>query len=201
MPVWQDWKKIILLAVVCLAHAGLLFSFSSGQSKPGITNAASNKNPPVVVLAFTSLLKPENGVENVAPTSQSAPTVTQGSTDSVLRETPPNLTDSPAWLRLRNLDTFLDADAVDQTARPDDNFEIALGQRLPLRIEPMVLEFWIDKDGMTVQVRCLEGACNDEAEASLTRLAELRFTPAVKDGAPVASRKVMQIDPLPTFGL
>jgi hypothetical protein len=107
----------------------------------------------------------------------------------------------PDRLNLQNLDIFLDADAVDQTARPDENFEIALSQRLPLRVESMVLEFWIDKEGIAVQVRCLEGACNDMVEATLTKLAELRFTPATKNDAPVASRKVMQIDPLPTFGL
>lgn len=186
--------------MVCLAHTGLLFSSSAGQSRPNFTTAASNRNTSVVVRASISLLKPQNGAETSVSASEPVPTAAQSTTDSVLLEAL-NLTDSPRWSGLQNQNIFLDADAVDRTARPDENFETALGQRLPLRIESMVLEFWIDKDGITVQVRCLEGACNDEADTPLTRFAELRFTPAIKDGVPVASRKVMQIDPLPTFGL
>ena len=200
MPSRPRWKKALLLAIVSLAHAGLLYSFSAGQSNSRLPAAASNKNPRVIVQASISLLKKENGSEPQVQASEPAPTVAQSNTNSALRETP-GLTDSPRWLGLENQNIFLDADAVDETARPDVNFEVALSQRLPLRVESMVLEFWIDKEGVTVQVRCLEGACSDVVDATLIRLAELRFTPAIKNRAPVASRKVMQIDPLPTFGL
>ena len=60
MPSRLGWKKAVLLAIVSLAHAGLLYSFSAGQSKPRLTVAASNKNPYVIVQASISLLKKEN---------------------------------------------------------------------------------------------------------------------------------------------
>lgn len=185
---------------MCLAHAGVLFSFSAGQRSQNLTAVSGSKTPSSVILGSVSLFSANTVATKAVSTNELLPAIAKKPENFASREkleTP----DSSYGLRLKNLDTFLDADAVDQTARPDENFEIALGQRLPLRVEPMVLEFWIDKEGITVRVQCLEGACNDAADTFLTKLAELRFAPAVKDGAPVASRKVMQIDPLPTFGL
>ena len=200
MPSGPGLRKIVLLAVVCIAHAGLLFSFNAGQRKSNPAGSTSERNTYIVVSTAVGLPKSDSVAQPVIEVNTTRPAAATSPNDSALREQGRG-PESPYGLRLKNMAVFLDADAVDQTARPDDHFEILLGQRLPLRIESMVLEFWIDDEGITVQVQCLEGACNDATIVPLTKLAELRFAPAIKNGTPVASRKVMQIDPLPTFGL
>lgn len=96
---------------------------------------------------------------------------------------------------------FFDSQELDTSAEPQNNFSDALGRLLPLNVQAIMLEFWIEKDGTTAQVKCLDGACSQAVIASLPELSSLRFAPAVRDGHAVASRKVLQIDPPPSFGL
>lgn len=92
---------------------------------------------------------------------------------------------------------FFSPDEVDETANPVGNFEETLRQGLPLYVHGLVVEFWIDSMGNTVQVRCVEGDCSDAMTAGLEQLLASLFQPAVKNGLAVPSRKLIQIDPSP----
>jgi hypothetical protein len=196
---WSSWRKLVLIFVVCIAHIGLLvgfnYSFTSGKSNritaPSSKDIAINLRPSFSNPFAETLTKPQEQVREES-SNQEKPQSTLATQKSVVTET-------PYRLGFQNRDYFLDADAVDKTADPGDSFETRLAQLLPLQIQTIVLEFWIEKDGHTLEVRCIEGACSDDVIASLSKLAELEFVPAVKNSEAVASRKVIQIDPRPSF--
>ena len=201
MSQWLGWKKLILVFIVCVGHLTLLvgFSHSLASGKPSRIDTNSNQNllvtlRPTITVPLTDALakplEPTSKVDiqeaDVASTASNQKIATSGSLYS------------PGLL---TRDYFFDAGSVDQSAAPGDDFEALLSQHLPLNIQTVILEFWIENDGRTVDVKCLEGACTYDVIASLPKLAELVFKPAIKNGEAVANRKVIQIDPKPSPGL
>ena len=201
MPKLPEWKKTTLVLVVCCVHlvlvAGFSHSFVSGKSAK-----STGKNFERMLVRLSQIVN-----KPVADTFEKHQAQTDKINSKVADELnrPANQTvplpPAPYWSELQSHDYFLDNDAVDKTAEPPDDFEVLLAQFLPLNIQSVVLEFWIAKDGRTVEVKCIEGACSDDVLASLQKLGNLTFTPAVKDGEAVANRKVIQIDSKPSFGL
>lgn len=201
MPNWPGWRKLTLVLAVCCGHlalvAGLSQSFASGKSAK-----STGKNFEKMLVTLRPIVK--------KPAADIA-TKRQEQTGKIETEvvdelnTPANQIvtspQAPYWSGLQSRDYFLDNDAVDKTAEPRDEFEVLLSQFLPPNVQSIVLEFWIEKDGQTVEVKCIEGACSDDVLASLQKLGNLAFTPAVKNGEAVANRKIIQIDPKPSFGL
>ena len=201
MPHWLGWKNLSLVFVVSFGHLVLVASFSHSFAS-GKSAKSNSKNSDRVVIA----LRP---IASKAPTDTFAkPQQPVGNAESKVTSQLSTATNeqiaspqAPYWSGLQTRDYFLDSDAVDKTAEPNETFEALLAQLLPLNIQSVVLEFWIEKDGRTVDVRCIEGACSDDVLASLPKLADLAFTPAVKNGEAVANRKVIQVDLKPNFGL
>ena len=108
-----------------------------------------------------------------------------------------NRTLSPIFDRSR----FLDAAELDQSAAAPMVFEQTLDKALPAAFDLIVLEFLIDESGQPVQLTCIDGDCSAQLVEKLQQLMVIPFSPAIKNGRPVASRKVIQISPTPTFGL
>ncbi len=204
------WWRCVLLVLVCAAHISVFFVFNSAHRSPParISRSASvhsmtlykiptlsaedsrqSSYEPARARNITSI-KPLHALHpGLHPDELSISAVAFSSTDS-----------QGAALDIEN---FLEADAVDETALPEERFEEILKQSLPLGLQAIELELWIDHTGNTVLVRCLDqDNCGDSAD-SLKQLLTLRFTPAVKDGISVSSRKhiSIHIDPPPTFGL
>ena len=96
---------------------------------------------------------------------------------------------------------FLDLNAIDQSAISTGEFEPTLAKVLPANFESMLLELLIDETGRTVQVACIEGDCFATTDDGLQQLLDVPFLPAIKNGKTVASRKVIEVFPTPTFGL
>ncbi len=204
MPVGQ---KLALIVVVGAAHIGVLtgFNFSvtrlSTDYKPGPAGITLSLRSPAAVHTFIAappasiiIPMPLDSTSKVAEPSPPAANLNKSAGAQASPLTPI----SSVWA---NRIKFLNANEVDKTAYLSDGFETALEQRLPLDVESIMLEFWIAEDGSTVQVTCLEGACSDAVISSLGKLTELKFSPAIKSKQAVASRKVIQIDPKPKFGL
>ena len=201
------WRKIALFVFVGSVHAGLLIGFNDNVSGVGSGNPSKATQVSVTLkgtLIGIDLIQsssPNHGaIRSVVSDSKitGQTSVAPVQTDPVRVSALPMAPDGLAWA---NRVKFLYADEVDTTAYLSDGFEIALEQSLPLDVESVMLEFWISDDGSTVQVTCLEGACSDAVISSLGKLSELKFSPAFKDNQAVASRKVIQIDPKPRFGM
>lgn len=201
-----DWRKLALFVVVGAAHLGVLTGFNVEGSR------LSTEHQPTSAGLYVSLISPAvvDTAIATAPANTNIPMTLASSWQAAQAKPPENLNNTvstPASLlapissvwgsRIK----FFNADEVDKTAYLSDSFETALEHKLPLDVESIVLEFWIAKDGNTVQVICLEGACSDAVISSLGKLAELKFSPATKSDHAVASRKVIQIDPKPRAGL
>ena len=204
MPAWQ---KIALFVFVGSVHAGLLIGFNDNVN--GVGPGYPSKPIQVSVtfkgtLIGTDLIQSSTSNRDATKPVVSDPKTTDETsvapvlTDSVRVPALPLALDGLAWT---NRVKFLYSDQVDTTAYLSDGFENALEQRLPLDVESIMLEFWISDDGSTVQVTCLEGVCSDAVISSLGKLSELKFSPAIKDNQAVPSRKVIQIDPRPRFGM
>lgn len=198
---WSGWKKPVLISIVCVLHlvfiTGFNFSLVSGKPSKIIGKNAENlfitlRSPTSQPLADTLLnAQATIGQAESKVTNLVKPAATQKSA----------LTETPHWSGFRSSDYFLDTDLVDTTAEPSVDFEELLARMLPLNIKAVVLEFWIEKDGRTVEVRCLEGECNEDVIASLPGLTDLAFKPAIKNGEAVANRKVIQIDAKLSLGI
>ena len=204
MPAWQ---KIALFVFVGSVHAGVLIGFNDNVNGIGPGYPLRKIQVSVTLkgtLTGTDLIQPSTSNRGATRPVVSYPKTTDQTsvasvlTDSVRVSALPMAPDGLAWA---NRVKFLYADQVDMAAYLSDGFENALEQRLPLDVESIVLEFWISDDGSTVQVTCLEGACSDAVISSLGKLSELKFSPAIKDNQAVPSRKVIQIDPRPRFGM
>ena len=100
-----------------------------------------------------------------------------------------------------NRERFFDLDELDEPATGTSGFETALNDALPTTFEIIVLEFLINEMGVTVQITCIDGDCSNASIENLQALASIPFLPAMKNGSTVASRKVIQVLPLPRFGL
>lgn len=201
MAQWSSRKKLVLVCLVSGSHFALLagFNYSFIAGKPSTVISTKPQKLSILLRPTTDTTSTEAfpaSKEQTKPTNRQAfdAQFTVSNQKSELPEVP----NQSGFL---NLDYFLDTDAVDKTAEPNDVFESQLAQLLPLNTQSVVLEFWIDKDGRPVEVRCIEGACTEEVAASLPKLTDLTFKPAVKNGEPVGNRKVIQIDTKPTFGM
>ena len=184
----STWKKLSLVFVVCFGHLVLLAGFSSSFA-PGEHAGSTGKSIENIAVTL------RRGANHPAAHTAAKPHEVPSKLD---KQVPPEASHGSG---LPNRDYFLDTAEVDQPAEPSGDFEVWLAQLLPPNIEPLVLEFWIDKDGRTVEVKCIEGVCSDDVLASLPKLATLAFAPAVKNAEAVANRKVIQIDVKPGFGL
>ena len=198
---WSEWRKPALVLAVCALHlaflAGFSCSFALGKSVKAPRLSSNN----ISVTFRPAINKPY--VDAVTKIKGQASKASNEATDvsNAAKNQKSSLPETPFKTGLQSTDRFLDSDEVDITAEADDNFETLLAQLLPLNIQSVVLEFWIEKDGRTVEVRCIEGICTDEVKASLPKLGELTFTPALKNGKAVANRKVIQIDIKPSFDM
>lgn len=201
MAQWSSRKKLVLVCFVCGAHFALLAGLkdSVAPGKPSTTIGTKPQKLSILLRpTFNTPLaqaqptpkEQTKSIDRRAPDAQS--TVANRKSESV---------EEPSRSIFQTRDYFLNTDAVDKTAEPNDFFESQLAQLLPLNTQSVVLEFWIDKDGRSVEVRCIEGACTEEVVLSLPKLTDLIFTPAVKNGEPVGNRKVIQVDAKPTFGM
>lgn len=196
---WLEWKKLVLICLVFGAHLALLAGFNAGFNGAIHTGITLNKRLSVTLVdARTSSTQAAD--EPVRQTELSNKSyfnrldiqanVAPGTHPVALQRSPPISGLGPHEL-------FLDADALDTTATPPEGFQQILEQRMPFHIESVVLEFLIDKEGNTVALNCLEGDCNEKLQDGISYLLRLKFTPAIKGSAAVASRKVIQIDPKP----
>lgn len=201
MPRWLRWKNLALVLVVCVGHLALLAGFSHSFASAKPENAIRNTTDILVVNLRPTISKPL--AEALTKPRQQTGTADNTAADSpsATKNQKSDLPATPFWSGVPSRTYFLDTDAVDVTAEPTDDFDLMLARLLPLNVEMVVIEFWIEKDGRTVDVRCLEGACTSDVTASLPKLAELVFKPAVKNGEAVANRKVIQIELRPSPGM
>ena len=195
------WRKGILVLAVCAVHFAILYKFNAGPQsfKAGAYGlSADNKSRLqlyVVQPAAPALPQPQPAVKaamspfgpaNAAPTRSLART--------------PGSEDAPAAPGLKDED-FLDASALDETADPEDGFQSALAQSVPLFFSALEIELWIDSSGQTVRVLCVGAECTQAVTADLQQLLSQHFKPAQKNGLPVASRKLIQIESATAFGM
>ena len=189
------WRKFALVFFVVTAHFWLLAGFkfdsagSTSRNKTGLTQTSALPSSLATRQIVALSLAAEGSALQAVP-----------QTTAKLDDAPVSLTksDGTNWGGRIN---FLNADELDKTASLIGDFKVALEENLPVDIESVMLEFLIAKDGSTLQVKCLEGACSDAVKNSLEKLSELKFIPAIKGDQAVASRKVIQVDVNPRMGL
>lgn len=198
--------KWLLLAAVCGAHFALIGSFlHAGRSGQPTENSESRLTLQIVIpqppepqkrtaqpILPAPALPPEK-----SPSSPPAAANVDRKID-VIPETSDKSSSEPS--PFFNRERFLDAGELDQSAVASKAFEDALDKTLPARFDSIVLEFLIDENGETVQLNCIEGDCSAALSERLQQLMLIPFTPASKNGQPVASRKVIEVFPTPTLG-
>jgi hypothetical protein len=189
--------RLFLVLVVCAGHVALIAGFNHGFAlgRSGKTQVFGSK---VLAINFRQNADKQFAEVAIKPIVQTALAGNkENSTTSTSHVQTPLAQATPAESSVNNRDYFLDSDKVDITAQPDEDFASRLASLLPLTAQNLVLEFWIEKDGQTIEVRCVEGECDSDVLNSLAKLTGLAFTPATKNGVAVANRKVIQIERKP----
>ena len=194
------------MAVVCAVHFSLISNFiNAGSSAKPATTAAARLRLQVVEsqslvpqVRKQSVLQPPPAIPSEKPAAE--PNAASADSNSSVGPPPPDKSSNDPQ-PFFNRDRFLDAAELDQPAVVSIAFEGALDKSLPATFDLIVLEFLIDENGQTVQLTCIDGDCSGALQERLQQLALMLFTPATKNGQPVASKKVIQILPTPTFGL
>ena len=189
--------------LVCTAHLFLLQGFLRAGGDGGLGNGNPNRfviqvidrtvpatNVEPILAVSTAEVKVIPASKVIAP--KPVPTEEIGSTQKPLRANP----DNTSSLNF-NRDRFLNFEALDEAAIGTVEFESALNKALPRAFDKVVLEFLIDEHGAVVQLSCIEGDCSAALDDDIQPLLRVPFTPALKNGLPVASRKVLQISPAP----
>lgn len=201
------WHKVVLLIVVGATHFLLLVNFGFGleggglgrivETSPSFMTSRLTFAPTAIRPPLTrNSGEPKQIIAALKKKQQSLGTTT--SVDSIDVSASPPVPDN---LTSNGRIEFFNADEVDITAYLTDGLDAALERSLPQDIESITLEFWIAENGSTLQVLCVDGACSDAVAVSLGKFSELIFSPAIKGNRAVASRKVIQIDVKPRFGL
>lgn len=202
----------LLLAAVCSIHFGLIISFlNGGRSSKAASGSDSRLTVQIIKPQLQNTEPQERTAQSKAPadpeTAKPPPKITAplpaiaktGRKNAAAPASPETSNNEPP--PFFNRDKFLDAGELDQSAAASKAFEDALDKALPSTFDSIVLEFLIDETGQTVQLNCIEGDCSASPTNWLQQLLAIPFTPAIKNGQPVASRKVIQFLPTPTFGL
>ncbi len=198
--------------LVAAIHLILLGSFSEAGSGATLSAGKSVRSTVQVIYQLAAAANLQIG-NAPAPTEQAAvqqpmqhnngthskktPSPVATDASSEMREAKPG---SDAVLAFKP-EIFLDLQALDEAARTSSAFESVLASALPARFEHIVLEFFIDETGRIVKVFCVEGDCSADLPDKLMPQLAVPFTPALKDGQTVASRKVIEVLPLLTLGL
>lgn len=197
------WWKCLLLGALVWAHMAVIFGI--GSSLRGATLPPKSYGPVLQaqLASFAAVAQPQAPGPVPAPaiSARIQPQAGRRPAEDAFTTPPPtrNGSDSYETEERQHLkaEDFFSPDEVDETANPVGNFEETLRQGLPLYVHGLVIEFWIDSMGNTLQVRCVEGDCSDAMTAGLEQLLASLFQPAVKEGLAVPSRKLIQIDPSP----
>jgi hypothetical protein len=89
---------------------------------------------------------------------------------------------------------YLSAEQLDTTAQPRDveAFGLALSKVLP-QAPQLKLEFFIDAEGRIVNLALLESANSTIPNVDIAELGQILFHPAMRQGRPSPSRKVIEI--------
>ena len=206
----MSWRwKCALLVLVCAVHFFVLFAFDSKHRlspADGVRRASTRSITAYAIPALSAGTTRQDSREpnRVSAITSAEPSQVPPQAPQLGRQpTPPALQSTNDPGTVLDAESFLTAEAVDETAFPEERFEEVLKQSLPYGLEAIELEIWIDHTGNAVLVQCVDSDnCNDSADG-LQQLLGLHFKPAIKDGLPVASRKhiYIRIDPTPTFGL
>ncbi len=208
-------NRWLTFAAVCAAHILLVGSFANSarfsnqhSAKPSSFDLRI-KDKSISVFVIQANAQPALPLQSAALPPARATTQRNPRPELLTQTTPPKQAEQteqaeppfrPA-LAVLNKEKFLDFDALDQAAVAFSQFESALVNTLPASFEVIVLELFIDESGRTVQLACIEGDCTDELRYKLPDLMDVPFTPAMKNGESVASRKIIQLLPAPTYGL
>ncbi len=195
MPKWPLEKKFAAIFVVCIGHVAVLTAIghSSASGKTSKTVGKFQEKPTIVLQQRLLNVFPATPQPSPVPARQ----VHQhaGPSDSPKQNEPAELTKKEN--RLDTKSRFLSSEEVAQSAEPSDEFEALLEQVIPADVKTLALEFWIDRDGQTTEVKCIEGDCTNDILVSLPKLNTLIFVPARNNGKAVASRKIIRIDSQP----
>ena len=93
------------------------------------------------------------------------------------------------------VDPYRNAEELDMPALPLADLEQIFNQVFFLVQDRVLLELLIDANGTLVSVTCLDGTCRSDITDKLAAIKTLQFEPAIKDGLPTASRKLIEIVP------
>lgn len=194
------WWRGFLFGTVVLAHMAVIFGIGSSLSGATLKPESYSSVLKVQFASFVVVAQPQapRTVQTPATSARIDPQAGRRPAEDAFTTPPPTSkgSDSNETEERQHLkpEEFFSADEVDETANPLGNFEETLRQGLPLYVHGLVIEFWIDSSGNTLQVRCVEGDCSEAMAPGLDLLLASLFEAAVKDGMAVPSRKLIQID-------
>ena len=174
-------------------HIGLLGFFSSGVRS--ISRAALGKQLSVVRFGISNV---SYSKLNAAPVQVAAKSTSIDGL-SKFRPKEANVNNSsasafkPTILQSPEIVYFL-REELDSSAEPVADLGKELIKILPVLSGTVIIEFWITEAGQATRIDFIKGQTLLPLDEAMQILLSYEFTPALRDGKPVASRKLIEID-------
>ena len=89
---------------------------------------------------------------------------------------------------------YFSREELEISAEPLADLGKELSKILPVLSGTVIIEFWITETGRATRIDFIKGQTLLPIDEALQILLSYEFTPALRDGKPVASRKLIEID-------
>jgi hypothetical protein len=194
---WARGRLAAITVAVLLLHAGALYSIEySGLTSSG---APSRQRPSTSIRILQDAAPPALSDERPATDAKPLPQKLEKASEPSQPAAPavpakPFEVSSEQIGILPAPQHYLSLDELDLSASPEFDLGLTLGKIFPAFSGIVVLELWIDEEGRVMHVQVLQGRSLNSDPLEFKPLIESPFQPAMKDGRPRASRKVIEVD-------
>jgi hypothetical protein len=89
---------------------------------------------------------------------------------------------------------YLPGNELDVTAISVEDLGVSLSKIFPILSGLIILELWIDTTGQVTRIDLIQGQTLSLESDAMKPLLDMTFAPAIKNGVPVSSRKLIEIN-------
>jgi hypothetical protein len=196
-----DQRLLVIFLITCIGHLAILSLAYSPQS----TSSAGRHSIELRVLTSELTSSADSRQDSTSLDLQQLtalpPFVAKSSAAKASQISSQQPVTANEGLGLTHFSEYLPAQDVDFVAVPISDLGLEFSKIFPALSGLVILELWIDAQGNVKFWQLYQGQPLDPSSEALHVLQDFEFTPAMKDGKPVASRKLIEINTDAILGL
>lgn len=178
--VLQTPVLVAALRTRSLTHIGTASASSSGEV--GTPKPDQITPPPIAIFTPSpkrKLPQPAEVSKTIMESAQEAPVAASATASN--------------WIETSSM-RYRQRDELDSAAEPLADLGLEFAKIFPVLSGTVVVEFWISETGSVTRVDILQGTTLSPIDTALIEMLRYEFVPALVANAPVASRKLVEIN-------